>query len=70
MCDPGSSTIRRCGLVGECVSLWERTLRPSSYLPEDSLLLSAFRLRWRTQHLLQHHACLDAVMLPTVMILD
>ena len=31
---PGSGTIRRYGLVGGSVSLWEWALRSSSYLPE------------------------------------
>ena len=35
MLGPGSGTIRRCGLIGGCVSLWVQTLRPSSQQPRS-----------------------------------
>jgi hypothetical protein len=41
MLGPGSGTIRRCGLVGICVSMWVWSLRPSSWAREMAQLLRA-----------------------------
>ena len=45
MLGPGSSAIRRCGLVGVGVSLWLWTLRPSSYLPGGQYSASSLQIK-------------------------
>ena len=49
MLDPGSDTIRKCGLFGGSVSLWGWALRdlPPPHCLEASLLLFAFGIRCR-----------------------
>jgi hypothetical protein len=39
---PGSGTIKRYGLVGESVSLWDWVLRPPPSHMGDSLFLASF----------------------------
>ena len=73
MLDPRSGTIRVYALVGVGVALEEMCPCGGGYPPsclEDSGLPASFRTRHRTLLLPQHHACLDAAMLPALMIMD
>jgi len=78
----GSATSRRCGLVGESVSLCRPAMRASSVqaLPNEeeicsylvtvaaSLFLGCIRIKILNN--LQHHVYLDSAMLPTMIITD
>ena len=46
------------------------TLRHSSYSPEDAESSSSLQIKMLNSQLLQHHAYLDAAMLPSTMIMD
>jgi hypothetical protein len=64
-------TIRRCGFVGGSVSLWGWALRSTYYLPGRQSAPGSLQNKMKkSQFLFQCLACLDAAMLPTLMITD
>ena len=78
MLGPGSSTLRRHGLVAVGVvllevwpwwwPLWGWALRPSSKQPGSHSSPSCFQMK--NSQLLLKHACLDAAILSALMIMD
>ena len=57
----GVAFSERCGLIGGCMLLCRRDLKVSFCLPLQQAV---------DQLLLQHHICLDAAVLPAMMVMD
>ena len=68
----GSSTVQRCGLIGESVSLWGWALKSFSQAllsVRVSQLPTVSQSRFK-DYQLKHHICLHVIMLPAMMIME